>query len=159
MYAPDHIREYMAIRTACAVFDISPIPKYHTHGPNAVRLLDRIVTRHVSPCAVGQVLYTPWCDDGGKIMDHRILARLNEESFRLTAGAPWLCWLEDNAVGMEVEIEDVTAWGVLALQGLSHVNCSKRSLTPIDGLYLCSAATHPGGGVTGINSRNASRQV
>jgi len=117
MYAPDHIREYMAIRTACAVFDISPIPKYHTHGPNAVRLLDRIVTRHVSPCAVGQVLYTPWCDDGGKIMDDRILARLNEESFRLTAGAPWLCWLEDNAVGMEVEIEDVTAWGVLALQG------------------------------------------
>jgi phytoene dehydrogenase-like protein len=31
--------------------------------------------------------------------------------------------------------------------------------TPIDGLYLCSAATHPGGGVTGINGRNASRQV
>lgn len=30
---------------------------------------------------------------------------------------------------------------------------------PIDGLYLCSAATHPGGGVTGINGRNASRQI
>ncbi len=31
--------------------------------------------------------------------------------------------------------------------------------TPIEGLYLCSAATHPGGGVTGINGRNASRQI
>jgi len=31
--------------------------------------------------------------------------------------------------------------------------------TPVDGLYLCSAATHPGGGVTGINGRNASRQI
>jgi phytoene dehydrogenase-like protein len=30
---------------------------------------------------------------------------------------------------------------------------------PIDGLYMCSAATHPGGGVTGINGRNAARQV
>jgi phytoene dehydrogenase-like protein len=30
---------------------------------------------------------------------------------------------------------------------------------PFDGLYLCSAATHPGGGVTGIGGRNASRQV
>jgi phytoene dehydrogenase-like protein len=30
---------------------------------------------------------------------------------------------------------------------------------PFDGLYLCSAATHPGGGVTGINGRNASRQI
>jgi phytoene dehydrogenase-like protein len=31
--------------------------------------------------------------------------------------------------------------------------------TPVDGLYLCSAATHPGGGVTGIGGRNASRQI
>jgi phytoene dehydrogenase-like protein len=30
---------------------------------------------------------------------------------------------------------------------------------PIDGLYLCSAATHPGGGVTGFGGRNASRQI
>jgi len=30
---------------------------------------------------------------------------------------------------------------------------------PIEGLYMCSAATHPGGGVTGINGKNAARQV
>jgi len=30
---------------------------------------------------------------------------------------------------------------------------------PIDGLYMCSAATHPGGGVTGINGKNAAQQV
>ena len=31
--------------------------------------------------------------------------------------------------------------------------------TPIDGLYLCGAGTHPGGGVTGANGRNAVREV
>ncbi len=31
--------------------------------------------------------------------------------------------------------------------------------TPIDGLYLCGAGTHPGGGVSGANGRNAARQV
>jgi phytoene dehydrogenase-like protein len=31
--------------------------------------------------------------------------------------------------------------------------------TPIRGLYLCGAGTHPGGGVTGANGRNAVRQV
>jgi len=31
--------------------------------------------------------------------------------------------------------------------------------TPVDGLYLCSAATHPGGGVTGINGKNAARVI
>lgn len=31
--------------------------------------------------------------------------------------------------------------------------------TPVNNLYLCSAATHPGGGVTGINGKNSSREV
>jgi phytoene dehydrogenase-like protein len=31
--------------------------------------------------------------------------------------------------------------------------------TPIDGLYLCGAGAHPGGGVTGAPGRNAARQV
>ena len=31
--------------------------------------------------------------------------------------------------------------------------------TPVDGLYLCGAGTHPGGGVTGANGRNCAREV
>jgi phytoene dehydrogenase-like protein len=31
--------------------------------------------------------------------------------------------------------------------------------TPIEGLYLCGAGTHPGGGVSGANGRNAAREV
>jgi phytoene dehydrogenase-like protein len=31
--------------------------------------------------------------------------------------------------------------------------------SPLAGLYLCSSATHPGGGVTGINGKNAAREV
>ena len=117
MYAPDHIQEYYAIRTACAVFDMSPIPKYCIHGPDAARFLDRIVTQNVANCPIGRVLYTPWCDDDGKIMDDGLLARLDEHIFRLTAGEPCLYWLEDNLVGLDVVIEDVTNLGVLALQG------------------------------------------
>lgn len=31
--------------------------------------------------------------------------------------------------------------------------------TPIEGLWLCGAGTHPGGGVTGANGRNAAREA
>ena len=31
--------------------------------------------------------------------------------------------------------------------------------TPLRGLYLCGAGTHPGGGVTGANGRNAAREI
>ena len=34
-----------------------------------------------------------------------------------------------------------------------------RYRTPIEGLYLCGAGTHPGGGVTGMPGANASREV
>ena len=34
-----------------------------------------------------------------------------------------------------------------------------RYRTPIKGLYLCGAGTHPGGGVTGACGLNASREI
>ena len=34
-----------------------------------------------------------------------------------------------------------------------------RYRTPIEGLYLCGAGAHPGGGVTGAPGHNAARQV
>ncbi len=40
-----HEHEYNAIRNGCALIDISPLFKYHLHGPDAVRLVDRVITR------------------------------------------------------------------------------------------------------------------
>jgi phytoene dehydrogenase-like protein len=34
-----------------------------------------------------------------------------------------------------------------------------RYASPVAGLYLCGAGTHPGGGVTGIPGRNAAREI
>jgi aminomethyltransferase len=117
-YDVDHTHEYVAIRTSCAVFDASPLYKYHIHGTDALRLMNRVVTQDVSRYAVGRVMYTPWCDDEGKIIDDGTLARLGEQFFRLTAADPTLYWLEDNAVGLDVIIEDVTeSLAALALQG------------------------------------------
>jgi aminomethyltransferase len=117
-YELEHIHEYNAIRIACALFDISPLYKYHVSGRDALALLDRMVTRDVSRCRVGQVMYTAWCDDEGKVIDDGTVARLSDELYRLTAAVPTLYWLEDNAFGLDVSIEDVSeSFGALALQG------------------------------------------
>src|SRR3954465_15179955 len=65
-YDPSPEREYAAVRNAAALFDISPLHKYLISGPDALRLLDRMVTRDVTKCEIGQVLYTPWGDARGK---------------------------------------------------------------------------------------------
>jgi aminomethyltransferase len=117
-YEMDHIHEYNSIRLGAGLFDVSPLFKYFIRGKDAVALMNRIITRDASKCRVGQILYTAWCDDEGKIIDDGTVARLSEDHFRMTSATPTLYWLEDNAFGMDVEIEEVTeAYGALALQG------------------------------------------
>ena len=113
-----HDREYWAIRNAAGLIDVSPLYKYLIRGPDAVRFLDRLVTRNVRKCAVGRVMYTPWCDGDGKVIDDGTLARLDEGVFRLTSADPSLLWFHDNAAGMDVSFEDVSErTAALALQG------------------------------------------
>ena len=117
-YELDHSHEYNAVRIGCAVFDVSPLYKYHIRGRDALPLLNRMVTRNISKCRVGQVMYTAWCDDDGKVVDDGTVARLEENFFRLTAAIPTLYWLQDLATGLDVEVEDVSdAQGGLAVQG------------------------------------------
>jgi aminomethyltransferase len=117
-YADHHDIEYNAIRQAAALIDVSPLYKYLVTGPDAVRLVDRVITRDATRLQVGHVCYTPWCDERGKVIDDGTVARLDESSFRWTAADPCYRWLRMNTAGLDVEIRDVTdAVGALALQG------------------------------------------
>ncbi len=117
-YELTHDREYHAIRSSAALIDVSPLYKYEIRGSDALRFLDRLLTRDVSKCAVGQVMYGPWCDEHGKVIDDGTLQRLGEDSYRLTSGEPNLRWLMDNAVGLRVSIEDASdTVAALSLQG------------------------------------------
>jgi len=131
-----HDREYWAIRNAAGLIDVSPLYKYLIRGPDAVRFLDQLVTRNVRKCAVGRVMYTPWCDGDGKVIDDGTLARLGDDVFRLTSADPSLLWLHDNAGGMEVSFEDASAsTAALALQGPNARKILQAlTTTDLDGL-------------------------
>jgi aminomethyltransferase len=117
-YADFHDIEYNAIREAAALIDVSPLYKYRVHGRDAVRLVDRVITRDATKLAVGQVYYTPWCDEHGKVIDDGTVHRLDDREFRWTAADPQLRWLRQNARGLDVTIDETTeAVAALALQG------------------------------------------
>jgi len=119
-YESHHEHEYNAIRNASALIDVSPLFKYMVTGPDAARLVDRLITRDVAKMSVGQVYYTPWCDEHGKVIDDGTVSRLGEQTFRWTAADPSLRWFRQNAEGMNVQIEDVSeAVAAIALQGPS----------------------------------------
>jgi aminomethyltransferase len=117
-YETHHEHEYNAIRNACALIDISPLFKYRLSGPDAARLVNRVITRDAAKMAVGQVYYTPWCDEHGKVIDDGTVARTGHSEYRWTAADPNLRWFTENAAGLNVRIEDITEdVAALALQG------------------------------------------
>jgi aminomethyltransferase len=117
-YEAHHEHEYNAIRNAAALIDISPLFKYRISGRDATRLVDRIVTRDLRKMSVGSVIYTPWCDEHGKVIDDGTVSRLAESTYRWTAADPSLRWFRQNALGLDVLIEDISEEvAALALQG------------------------------------------
>ena len=118
VYADAHDIEYNAIREAAALIDVSPLFKYEVAGPDALRLVDRVITRDATKMAVGQVFYTPWCDESGKVIDDGTVHRLADDRFRWTAADPQLRWLRQNARGLDVTVEETTErTAAVALQG------------------------------------------
>src|SRR5262249_19239681 len=117
-YEAHHEHEYNAIRNAAALIDVSPLFKYIVSGRDAVKLVDRVITRDAYKLAVGQVYYTPWCDDHRKVIDDGPVTRIGEQTFRWTAADPSLRWFTQNAAGLDVRLDDVSEQiAALALQG------------------------------------------
>ncbi len=129
-------REYWAIRNSAALIDVTPLMKYMITGPDAGRLLNRVVTRDMDKLKVGQVYYTGWCDDDGKLIDDGTVSRLDETTYRLTSAEPNLRWLSLNAVGLDVEISEVTdRVAALSLQGPNaRVILNRAASRSLDGL-------------------------
>ena len=117
-YELTHDNEYFAIRTKAALLDISPLKKYLIEGNDALKLLDRLVTRNIKICKIGQVMYTPWCDENGKVIDDGTIQRLSEDKFRITSAEPNLDWIIHIATGLDVKVKDDSeTTAALALQG------------------------------------------
>ena len=129
-------REYWAIRNSAALIDVTPLMKYIIKGKDACRLLNRVVTRDMNKLKVGQVYYTGWCDEEGKMIDDGTISRLDEITYRMTSADPSLRWLSMNAVGLDVAITEVTDdVAALSFQGPnSRKILNKVADRPVDGL-------------------------
>jgi len=142
-YEAHHEHEYNAIRNAAALIDVSPLFKYILRGRDAQKLVDRVITRDAMKLAIGQVYYTPWCDEHGKVIDDGTVTRLDETEFRWTAADPSLRWFTQNAIGLDVTIEDVSEQiAALALQG-PNINMGMTITDPTSFYNLLNGIEDP----------------
>jgi aminomethyltransferase len=148
-YETHHEHEYNAIRNACALIDVSPLFKYRVSGRDATRLVDRVITRDAKRMAIGQVYYTPWCDEEGKVIDDGTVTRLADQVYRWTAADPNLRWITENAAGLDVRVEDISEQvAAVALQGPMSARLLRRvSTADIDAVKYFRATS---GSIAGV---------
>jgi aminomethyltransferase len=119
--------EHAAVRTRCGVFDISHMGRLEFQGPDAVKLLDHLLTNDASALQPGQVRYSLVCNEQGGILDDVLVYRVSEgldgePTHLLVVNASnrvkILNWIERHRGGFDAEISDRTfEWTMLALQG------------------------------------------
>ncbi len=118
VYEMHHEHEYNAIRNSTALIDVSPLFKYRVTGRDATKLVNRVISRDINKVSVDQVIYCCWCDPEGKVIDDGTITRLGENDYRWTAADPSLRWFQQNALGLDVKIEDISEqMAALAVQG------------------------------------------
>jgi len=126
-------QEYFAIRNACSLYDLTPMVKYRIAGPDALRFLNRLMTRDIGKLRPSRVAYSVWCDDAGHLIDDGTVFRLGDSEYRLCTGERQLDWLIDSALGFDVEIDEVTAQtAALAVQG--PTSCAVLRAFGLDGV-------------------------
>jgi aminomethyltransferase len=134
-------QEYFAIRNSSSLYDLTPMVKYRVAGRDALRYLNRLMTRDLAKLAPGRVAYSVWCNDEGHLIDDGTVFCLTKDEYRICTGERQLDWFDASALGFEVEIAEVTEEvAALAVQG--PTSCALLKAAGLSGIERLKPFEH-----------------
>jgi len=115
--------EHMAVRENVGVFDVSHMGEIETTGPDALALLQRLLSNDVAAIPIGGAQYSVLCREDGGVLDDLFTYRLGPDRYLTVTNAANherdLAWFRKHAEGFdEVEVSDrLDDYAMLAVQG------------------------------------------
>ncbi len=110
--------EYTSMRNTAGVLDITPMHKYDIKGKDAIKFVDKLVTRDVTQIKPNQVMYIIWCNEDGNVIDDGTVFCFDKNHLRIFCAERNLNWFSDTAIGFDAEVNDVSdSIAALAFQG------------------------------------------
>ncbi|MCW3050414.1 MAG: gcvT [Solirubrobacterales bacterium] len=114
--------EHLAVREACGIFDVSHMGEIETSGPEALRVLQRLLSNDVGGVAVGGAQYSVLCRDDGGVLDDLFTYRLGPDRYLTVTNAANhekdLAWFRDHAGGFDADVQDAhDRYAMMAVQG------------------------------------------
>ena len=114
--------EVLAVRNNAGLFDISHMGELIITGKDAVSFSDYIMTNNFKDVGLNKAVYSPICNDEGKILDDIIAYKLSPEAVLFCVNASniekdWQ-WFKQKAQGLQVNIQNESSQqSLLAIQG------------------------------------------
>ena len=120
-YPTGVIKEHMAVRTACGLFDVSHMGEITVQGPDAVKYLNHLLTNDYTVMDDGQARYSPMCNENGGVVDDLIVYKVKDNDYFIVVNAANkdkdYAWMKTHETG-DVEVKDISdSVAQLALQG------------------------------------------
>jgi len=121
-YKAGIIREHLATRRGCGLFDVSHMGRFMVRGSGAQAFLLKVLTNSARALQIGQAQYTFIATDTGGAVDDAYLYRLAEDEYLLVVNASnrdkdWE-WLEKHKDQPDVSMENISEeLGMISLQG------------------------------------------
>ena len=114
--AEDPIPDYWKLRRGVMLYDVPERP-LEIVGPDAARVLERVLACRVETLAPGRARYGIACGEDGTVLMDGVVMRLAPDRYMyVKANGEFMSWLKANAIGLDVEVSDPDS-RVLQIQG------------------------------------------
>ena len=132
-YETGVIKEHMAVRTACGLFDVSHMGEVVFQGKDAFANVQMLMCNDISNMYDGQVRYSPMCNEQGGVVDDVLVYQFSSTYYYVVVNAANrhkdVDWMKAHRFG-DCTIEDISdEVAQLALQGL-HAQAILSKLVP-----------------------------
>jgi aminomethyltransferase len=114
--------EHIAVRRHAGVFDVSHMGQVGTRGPQALELLQRLLSNDIRRIPEGGAQYSVMCREDGGVLDDMFTYRMADCEFLTVTNAANhdgdLAWMREHARDVDVDVVDAQArFAMLAVQG------------------------------------------
>jgi aminomethyltransferase len=98
--------EYRAVRDDLGVWDVSPLNKWSFSGADALEAAGRLHTNNIAGLHIGQVMYGPFCDGDGFMVDDGTVFKISDDrAWVMTNGREHEEHFAEVTRGLNVDIE------------------------------------------------------
>jgi len=114
--------EVLAVRNNVGVFDVGHMGEFLATGPQCTEFIDYLVTNEIKSAPIKKAIYSPLCNEEGRVIDDLIVYKLDKQKILICVNASniekdWN-WFNKHTKDFDVNLQNISEeTSLLAIQG------------------------------------------